>query len=168
MNYAIVTGATGFIGNWLVQELFENEYNVTVVARNKSKLLSDIRDNCHIIEKPLEDVLSSNIGGKYNVCFHLAWAEVSSKQKNHLDVQLDNIRTSLHTLEVIHEAGCDLFVAAGIVAEYALCDNVMDMTARQTPHDLYGAAKVSSHYFMEVCARQLEQPFIWCVPKYFW
>ena len=163
MRTAIVTGATGFIGSWLVQELLENDYDVTVIVRNKDRLFSGIKKNCNIIEESLKDLSGSNMIDKYNVCFHLAWAGVPSGQKNHLDVQLDNIRTSLHTLEVIHKTGCDLFVTTGTVAEYALCDNVMDLAARQTPNDLYGAAKVSAHYFMEVCARQLGQPFIWCV-----
>lgn len=163
MRNAIVTGATGFIGSWLVQELLENDYDVTVVVRSTGKLLPDIRDNCRIIEKTLEDLSASDIVDRYNVCFHLAWAGVSSEQKNHLNIQLDNIRASVHTLEIVNETGCDLFIDTGTVAEYALCDNVMDMSARQTPNDLYGASKVSSHYFMEVRARQLKQPFIWCV-----
>lgn len=66
-------------------------------------------------------------------------------------------------LEKANHVGCGTFLATGTVAEYALCDNVIDMAARQTPNDFYGAAKVSAHYFMEVRARQLEQPFIWSV-----
>ena len=97
------------------------------------------------------------------IFYHLAWNGVAPDKKNSLDIQLENVRGSLNVLEATHEAGCNLFLATGTVAEYALCDNVMDMSARQTPNDFYGAAKVSSHYFLEVRARQLDQPFIWSV-----
>ena len=30
--------------------------------------------------------------------------------------------------------------------EYVFCDSVMDVNAKQTPNDMYGAAKVSAHY----------------------
>lgn len=163
MKKAIVTGSTGFIGSWLVQELLESNYDVEVVARNKDKLVPESRKRCSIIEKSLEELRPEYFDGGADVFFHLAWAGVSSESKNQLDLQLENISASLNALEIANRIGCKLFVATGTVAEYALCDNVMDMAARQTPNDFYGAAKVSAHYFLEVRARQLKQPFIWCV-----
>ena len=162
MRKAIVTGATGFIGSWLVQELLENDYFVTVVVRDKTRLLSDFEKNCEVIQKDISAITSKDLGS-CNVFFHLAWSGVASDKKNALDIQLENIRGSLNVLESASEAGCGVFIATGTVAEYALCDDVMDMTERQTPNDFYGAAKVSAHYFMEVRARQLRQPFIWSV-----
>lgn len=162
MKKAIVTGATGFIGSWLVQELLDNEYDVTVIVRSKDRLISEMKECCNIVEKSLLDVNVHNLKA-CDVFFHLAWSGVAPESKNSLDIQLENIRGSLNVLEVACVAGCGLFIATGTVAEYALCDNVMDMTARQTPNDFYGAAKVSAHYFMEVRARQLSLPFIWSV-----
>lgn len=162
MRKAIVTGASGFIGSWLAQELLENDYQVTVLVRDKLKLLPEIREHCLIVEKSLSDVKPKDFS-TCDIFFHLAWSGVAPKEKHKLCIQLDNIRGSLNALEASNQAGCTLFVAVGTVAEYALCDNVMDMNARQTPNDFYGAAKVASHYFMEVRARQLKQSFIWCV-----
>lgn len=164
MRKAIVTGATGFIGSWLVQELLDNGYSVTVIVRDKERLLPEIVKRCFAIERSLHELKACDFKGKTaDVFFHLAWSGVSSEKKNQIDIQLDNIKASLNAIDVAHKIGCGLFVATGTVAEYALCDNVMDMAARQTPNDFYGAAKVSAHYFTEVRARQLEQPFIWCV-----
>mgnify|MGYP002509689483 CR=1 FL=1 len=162
MKKAIVTGATGFIGSWLVQELLENVYSVTVVVRDRTRLLSDFERSCEVIEKDISAITSKDIGS-CDIFFHLAWSGVVSDKKNSLDIQLENIRGSMNVLESASEAGCGVFIATGTVAEYALCDDVMDMTERQTPNDFYGAAKVSTHYFMEVRARQLRQPFIWSV-----
>ena len=162
MKKAIVTGATGFIGSWLAEDLLENSYDVTLIVRNKANLLKDLQEQCHVIEKRIEDIDTPDIES-CDICYHLAWGGVSSAHKNDLDIQLENIKLSLNLLEAVNKVGCQRFISTGTVAEYALCDNVMDMAARQTPNDLYGAAKVSAHYFLEVRARQLNQPFIWCV-----
>ena len=162
MKSAIVTGATGFIGSWLTQDLLDQNYSVTVIVRNQCRLLPEIRENCKIVEKTLLDVKPEDLS-ECDVFFHLAWNGVAPDKKNSLDIQLENIKGSLNVLESANVAGCNLFQATGTVAEYALCDNVMDLAARQTPNDFYGAAKVSSHYFMEVRARQLNQPFIWSI-----
>lgn len=168
MKNVIVTGATGFIGSWLVQELLKHGIHVTVIARNRSRLLPEIAShkNCTIIEKKVEDLLSMDFesgGDKYDAFFHLGWGGVSSEFKNDIDLQLRNVRMSLHALEVCSEIGCEKFIASGTVAEYVFCTDIMDVNAKQTPNDFYGAAKVSAHYFLGVRARQLGQSFIWMV-----
>lgn len=162
MKRAIVTGATGFIGSWLAEELIEHNYNVTLIVRDKDKLLKSLQEQCCIVEKQLQDIEPNDLDN-CDICYHLAWGGVSSVHKNDLNIQLENVRASLNLLETVSQSGCRRFISTGTVAEYALCDNVMDMADRQTPNDIYGAAKVSAHYFLEVRARQLSQPFIWCV-----
>lgn len=166
MKKAIVTGGTGFIGSWLVQELLEKEIHVTVIVRNKEKLLDEFKNNSSIsiIEKEIEDISVDDFDDiGYDVFFHLGWGGVAPENKNSIEMQLNNISMSLHALEVANSIGCKKFIASGTVAEYVFCDDVMDVNAKQTPNDMYGAAKVSAHYFLEVRARQLNQPFIWMV-----
>lgn len=167
MKNAIVTGGTGFIGSWLIQELLNNEINVTVIVRDKSRLLPEIMQSpliC-IVEKNISNICADDfIKDKgYDVFFHLGWGGVAPENKNDISLQLDNIAMSLHALEIANAIGCKKFIAAGTVAEYVFCDSVMDVNAKQTPNDMYGAAKVSAHYFLEVRARQLGQPFVWIV-----
>lgn len=162
MRTAVLTGGSGFIGGWLVRELLDCHYEVAVVARSGLKLSRFIKDNCKVIERSLQELTPGDLFPA-DVFFHLAWEGVSSERKNDMDVQLTNIRYGLQALEAAHEAGCGLFLAAGTVAEYALCDHVIDLRDRQRPNDMYGAAKTSARYFLEVRARQLGQPFIWSV-----
>ena len=166
MKNVIVTGATGFIGSWLVNELLNNEAFVTVVVRDKDKLLPEILSNskCMIIEKNAKEIEAKDfLDKKYDAFYHFAWSGVSPECKNNYKVQIDNISMSLHVLEVCNQIGCKRFIASGTAAEYVFCSDVMNVHARQCPNDLYGAAKASAYYFLEVRARQLRQHFIWII-----
>lgn len=166
VKHVVVTGGTGFIGSWLIQELLGNKINVTAIVRDKKKLLEESVENpmLHIIEKSILDVDETDFKSKnYDCFFHLAWDGVAPEKKNNVDIQLNNITMSIHALEVAKKIECKKFIASGTVAEYVFCEQVMDFNARQEPNDMYGAAKVSTHYFLEVRARQIAQPFIWIV-----
>ena len=166
MKSAIVTGATGFIGSWLVEELLANDYEVTVIVRDERKLLPSISNNsnCFVVNKAIENITAEDFPMRnYDVVYHLAWNGVDSKHKNDLFMQLDNIGMSIKILDVCNQVGGKLFIAAGTVAEYVFCEDIMDLNKRQTPNDYYGAAKVAVHHFLEVRSRKLDQDFIWAV-----
>ena len=60
--------------------------------------------------------------------------------------------------------GADRFLGMGTVAEYAFSENTIEANgSRQTPNDMYGAAKTSAHYMLEAYARILDIPFNWVV-----
>lgn len=163
---AIVTGVTGFIGSWLAQQLLKDHVEITVITRNASKLLPEfVNDrNCIIIEKDVGDIEIEDFStGGYDYFVHLAWGGVAPEEKNDVELQLHNVAISLKALEVAHSLGCKKFIASGTVAEYALCGNVIDLNGKQSPNDIYGAAKVSAHHFLEVRARQLGQNFNWVI-----
>ncbi len=163
---AIVIGANGFIGRWLVKELIDNNYDVTIVVRhNKDLNTKSLYNKCTIIEKDANelDVKDFDSPEKYDVFYNLAWEGVAPELKNDIELQLGNIQTSIKMIELCNKLGCGLFISTGTVAEYALTTDVMDLNSKQSPNDMYGAAKVSSHYFLNVRSRQLKQPFIWCV-----
>lgn len=166
LRTAIVTGGTGFIGSWLLQELLNNDIHVTAIVRNRKKLIPEILNNNKItlIEKSISEIQSEDfLENEYDCFFHLGWGGVAPEYKNDIKVQLDNIAMSLHALEVANKINCKKFIASGTVAEYVFCESVMDVNAKQTPNDMYGAAKVAAHYFLEVRARQIGQPFVWLV-----
>lgn len=164
---AIVTGATGFIGSWLITELIQEKYEVVAIARDKTKLLPEILESfqCKIIEKKIEDLEYADFDTEksYDIFFHLGWGGVSPEQKNDVDLQVKNILLSIKALEVCNQIGCKKFIAAGTVAEYAFGDGIIDVNAQQSPNDIYGAAKVATYYFLNVRARQLKKAFNWII-----
>ena len=166
MKCAIVTGANGFVGSWLIDELLKSGYLVVAIIRdktsNKEELLA--KENLIVVNKNLKDLQTFDFPSiHYDVFFNLSWAGVSPEVKNDFDLQYSNIELSMKALNICHEIGCELFIGIGTVAEYALTTDVMDLKSRQTPNDMYGAAKVSTHYFIDVGARRLKQKYIWVV-----
>ncbi len=166
MKNAIVTGVTGFIGSWLTMELLDAGWGVTAIVRDMNKVLPEISKNvnCIVVVGDLNTMRADIIPPhEYDVFFNLGWSGVSPEKKDDVSLQISNITMALNALTICNEVGCKLFISTGTVAEYALTTNVMDLGAKQKPNDMYGAAKVSTHYFLEVQARKIKQPFIWCV-----
>ncbi len=162
---AIVTGATGFIGSWLVERLLADGVEVYALVRDKvkAKQILGERAQIHIMEYQPDDMnnLTKEMFGQIDVMYHLAWGGVSNQLKSDIDLQLANVKYSIEAIKFAKRIQCGKFVAAGTVAEYALSDNIMDVYSRQTPNDIYGASKVASHYYLDVLSRELDQNFIW-------
>jgi nucleoside-diphosphate-sugar epimerase len=167
MERVILTGGTGFIGSWLVEELISHNVEVTVLVRSleRAKLIQSLNnEHVQLIEYYSDqyDKLSGQ-KEKFDVFYHLAWEGVSTEMKNESRLQMGNIEFSLEMLEFAYSIGVKRFIATGTVAEYAFSENIMDINGRQTPNDMYGAAKTATHYMLETRARILKLPFNWAV-----
>lgn len=163
---AIVTGATGFMGSWLVSELLSEGYEITVIVRNRNRLLPEFtcNDGVTVIEKDINGLNESDFQDKgYDVLYHLAWAGVSPEEKNDIEMQLSNLGSALRMISLCPKIGCRRFVGAGTVAEYALSDGVIDPEKTACPGDIYGAAKAAARIFCEVRARNVGVDLIWTI-----
>ena len=131
---AIVTGATGFLGGALVEELLDNEYEV--VKLNVSKLEYD-------------DIYHDS-----DVLFHFAWAGVTDDYSISWDKQLENIRYSCELMEWAAGLGIKKFVYPGSIMEYehgkAYYHGIHPLPARH----YYHVAKHSARHLLRVHADQ--------------
>ena len=160
----MVTGGTGFIGSWLVRELIKNEVKVILLVRNVKKANEMFGDSVTAISIHSSEYYALlKIHSNIDVFYHLAWEGVAPEMKNDREVQIKNIGFAMEMLEYASNLHVKRFIATGTVAEYSFCEDVMDVDAKQTPNDLYGAAKTATHYMLETWARQLEMPFNWIV-----
>lgn len=166
MQRAVITGGTGFIGSWLIQELLEKNIEVIALIRTPNLPIVELENNkllkLVVYHSKEYEALKAQFC-QIDAFYHLAWAGVSSELKNECDLQLENIRFSLQMLDYAKEIGARRFIGIGTVAEYSFCENIMDVNARQTPNDMYGAAKTATHYMLETRARILQIPFNWTV-----
>ncbi len=163
MKTVVLTGGTGFIGSWLVKTLLEQSVEVIVLVRNIDKIKQEL-GKIRAIEFDSEEYFRLQSQKEpIDVFYHLGWAGVATSDKNDCDLQMKNIDFSMKMLEYAEQIGAKKFVGIGTVAEYAFCENILDVNAKQTPNDMYGAAKTATHYLLETRARILDIPFIWTV-----
>lgn len=164
LKTVIITGATGFIGRWLLSDLIKNNIDITVLVRDKDKIQSCYRDKIKIYESEYFDYDKLEIQLKeYDVFFHLAWSGTASEDKDKIDIQLKNIDIALASLTLAKKLKCKKFIATGTVAEYAFCEQIMDFSQRQTPGDVYSAVKTSVYYLLKVLTKKADIGFIWAV-----
>ena len=164
MKRVVVTGGTGFIGSWLVRELIKNNIDVILLVRNvaiATEMFGDMATIISIHSREYDELLANK--PKIDAFYHLAWGGVAPEKKNDREEQIKNIDFAMEMLEYASKLNSGRFIATGTVAEYSFCEDVMDVNAKQTPNDLYGAAKTATHYMLETWARQLKMPFNWVV-----
>lgn len=168
MKKVVITGATGFIGSWLVKEMLQNQIEVIALVRDMHTDRFDSLANRRLLRliqyHTAEFMELEKESGTIDAFYHLAWAGVSTKQKNDGKLQLDNIQFSMEMLEYAVRVHAQRFFGMGTVAEYAFSENTIEANgSRQTPNDMYGAAKTSAHYMLEAYARIMKMPFNWVV-----
>jgi len=162
LKRVVITGGTGFIGSWLVKEMINNNIKVIILVRDKSKCADN--ELTEVIEYYTDDYYKlEDHDNDIDAFFHLAWEGVAPEKKNDRSVQVKNIDLALEMLEFAQKIHAKKFMATGTVAEYAFCEDVMDVYAKQTPNDLYGASKTAAHYMLETWARNIGMPFNWVV-----
>ena len=166
---AVITGATGFIGTALCEEMLKNGHEVTAVIRpgseKRKKLCFSAALNTHleVVEAALEDFkgLGDQIG-KADVFYHLAWNGTSGAAREDFDIQQANIGYMANAVRAAVKCGCRKFVGAGSQAEYGVVHGIA-REAETVPHPfmMYGAAKLAAYQMGQVLAKQLGIQLVW-------
>ena len=150
---AIVTGATGFIGSYLVRELLHNGYRVCAPVRQPDKLKSILKELYHhpdllVLEADLEENWAEKMQQKdYRVFYHLGWSGVNREEINDVEVHEKSLHNSKKCLEIAHKLGCQRFINVGSKAEYGRQESVQKESALCKPESAYGKAKLSFYEY---------------------
>lgn len=153
MTSAIVTGASGFVGVHLVNELISSGIKVTALCRENSKNIGRIHPKCDIVcsmsELPAADVF-----------YHLAWEGASGSGRSDAVLQAENAILTLDALKAAHAHGCGRFIALGTIYE-RLSGQIKDLGIFGGS-DFYILSKEYSHMIASKLAYKLGMEFIWC------
>lgn len=165
MKTAVVTGANGLIGRYLVKTLAKNEYKVYAIVRNKEEDISCIKDipNMRLIYCELDEIhlLKEHIKEKIEVFFHLAWAGSSGQLRSDYKLQLWNAEKACDAVKVSYALGCQKFVGIGSVVELVLRNNVVQDDFFPAPESNYAIAKMTANYLCKSMCKRLEVEFNW-------
>lgn len=155
----IITGATGFIGRALCDELNKRGCQVTALVRNESKNLDKLPGYIKTIKADLTDV--DHISGEFDVFYHLAWNRPAGDDRDDYDLQSVNITLTGNALRLAKRTGCKRFIGAGSHAEYGCVKGLCNENTVTNPFMMYGAVKLATCKMGSILAKQLDLEFVW-------
>lgn len=138
-----LTGATGFLGRYILQELLNNSHSVLALVEPSITIPDDSRHP--LVTYFWEDLLNSEkIKNKLDewkpdACIHLAWYIGPDYLSSLLNLPL--MKSSVDLINNLYMGGCKQVIVAGSCAEYALTNQLLQETSKMEPATLYSACK---------------------------
>ena len=164
MKKAIVTGANGFVGYWLVRELQRHDVRVTAVIKDENENISMFREfpavdvvYCDLSEfRSLPDRI---LDRDYDVMYHLAWVSAGGNGRADYSVQLDNVKYACDAVGAAAAIGCRRILFAGTVTE-RIAGNILNLSAKAV-NNIYGVCKHMTHCLVDIESRRQGIDYVW-------
>jgi dTDP-6-deoxy-L-talose 4-dehydrogenase (NAD+) len=158
----LVTGATGFIGNYVVQELLNQGHEVIATSKNGDKaVLFDWFPKVHYIPYDLNSNRENmfQIFSEPDVVIHLAWEGLP----NYNDVTFceRNLLTNYRFLKNLLDYGLKSLTVIGTCQEYGLRNGCLSEDTSTEPDTSYGLAKDTLRKFLEQLQHEYGFSFKW-------
>lgn len=153
---AIVTGATGFVGQWLVRELCANNHDVTVIVRDEKKVPAEWRNSIEIVESALEDYGNLEKADfkyeSYDIFFHFAWAGTSGQDRGNYHIQIRNVFAACESINLAKRLLCKRFLNAGSLMEYDVMKYLPQDGAEPMTGYIYAISKLTADFMLKTLA----------------
>ncbi|MCM1144036.1 MAG: NAD(P)-dependent oxidoreductase [Blautia sp.] len=161
---AVVTGATGFVGKWLVNELLSQGDEVTVIVRNRQMIPVEWLDKLCIIERTMEqlaDIQKEDFGNRtQDIFFHLAWAGTSGMDRADIGLQLGNVQFTCEAVCLAERVGCSKFINAGSIMEYEAMQYLSSDGAVPGLGNIYSTAKLTADFMAKIVAAKANIAYV--------
>lgn len=165
MKKALVTGAAGFVGRHLVQELLAQGVEVIAVIRENSTLPPAL-SAAEIIHCDMDGYhrLPDLVAFRdIDALYHFAWQGVSNQDAKNEDIQLKNIKATLTLLDVAKSIGIKTFIGAGSLHEAEAIQEMAEDKIINNLGYMYKAAKTCAHFMAKAKAGAASIRFFWPV-----
>ncbi|MDY3536586.1 NAD(P)-dependent oxidoreductase [Riemerella anatipestifer] len=152
----LITGATGFLGRYLVRYLKEDKHQLFVLGRTKDKLKQYFDDSCtkKATNYSYEDLLEKTQG--IDVVIHLA-SLLMQRDSDPLRVTpfLKNIEMTENLALASHANNVKHFINISSISVYGLCEGVSESDST-TPSNIYGVSKACSDIYLEYLQKKTQ------------
>lgn len=164
MKKAIVTGATGFIGKYLIRELIKQKIEVIAVIRKNCKKIAVLPEGIRIVECDIGEYVNLPTLIKdrdIDTVFHIAWQGVADLDAKNQVVQMKNLQNTLDLIDAMHEMNVKTFVGAGSIHEQeAMIEMATDKSISNLGY-MYKAAKMAAHWMGKAKCGDYGIRFFW-------
>lgn len=162
MANVIVTGANGFIGKTLINELLRKNYHVVALDMIFDETLSlEPEVTCiNVADKRIEDLNKVIPKAEYDCFFHLAWSGTSGPLRADYNVQLNNVKLTCDYIKICAEIGCKRILYASSINEMETYEYLQSDNIEPGGGYIYGTGKLAAHLMGETIAKLNDVEFI--------
>lgn len=154
----VVTGATGFVGKWLVSQLLEQQDQVAIIIRDKSRIPQEWKKKVYIVEEDLQrlEYLSSDdfCDCREGIFFHLGWAGTSGEMRMNVAQQMENVRITCEAVKLAKRLKCTRFVYAGSIMEYEAMEYIPTDGSVPAMGNIYSVMKLTADFCAKILSTQ--------------
>lgn len=143
----VLTGATGFIGSFLAEELLANGYEVIALRRSQSDLwrVAAVQQQLHWINVDEPTWEQQLLAWQPEYLLHSAWlGGVGANQRDDWHNQLGNLTFTMQLLQVLTQGPLKKVIALGSQGEYGAFHGRIDEAYPARPTAAYGAVKIAT------------------------
>lgn len=152
----LVTGANGYIGRHVVEQLLDMGADVLAADLN----FDGVDERAQKVEAPIfsgdENIYEQM--GKPDVCIHLAWR---NGFVHNADSHIEDLPNHYTFLKNMIEGGLKHVVVMGTMHEVGYWEGAIDENTPTNPLSLYGIAKNALRQMVELLAKKSEVCFQW-------
>lgn len=164
MRKAIVTGANGFVGYWLVRELHRNGVHVTAVVKDINENISMLKEfsDVDIVFCDLAELYSLSdkvLDTDFDAFYHLAWVSAGGSGRADYAIQLNNVRYACDAVKVASTLGCKKILFAGTITE-KIAENTLYLS-QKAQNNIYGICKHLTHCLVDIESKRNNIDYVW-------
>lgn len=155
MKRILITGASGFIGSFLVEEAYKNKYKVFAGVRKTSNLKYLLKNNVNLFEVDLADkqAIKNKLieTGKFDYIIHNAGVTKTCKKNEFDNVNLKNTQNLIEAL-IETSSVPEKFIFISSLAAYGPSQNGLKpikLTDKPSPVSLYGVSKLKTEKYLK-------------------
>ncbi|WP_400239112.1 NAD-dependent epimerase/dehydratase family protein [Methanomethylophilus alvi] len=163
MNAVVVTGANGFIGNAIVRYFISRNIKVYAIIHNGNDSRLEKTDNLEVISCEMSHIceLPELLHDKCDLFYHVAWAGSAGPSRFDYELQLNNAKWSLDSIDVAKRLGCSRIIFAGSIMEHETFEATYTDGIMPGLGYIYGAGKAVTHMMAFPLATQIGIELIW-------